>query len=387
MLTRDFLNKLFWLVVAGIVVSVALLVGSLGGFGPETQKVIASAYTTIVNFLNGNDKEIGRLGILVGALGTVFSGSYAIYKVLYFAEKRMPQRIEEFLEHNERHLLDAGPMLLRAIESPGAQKPWRAPIAFVGPLNDAMRRIAAGDTSAAIPDLAESIKLLTIKRDTWKSYESQTRFQLVNAHILRGVSLAAEAGLLHCDPTRIDPTISTAEKRFDVARVKDSEARNHFTKAIDLDPENPEPYYYRGLQLLRLNHGAPARLDFESAVEHSMDDEKSFVGARANYCLARILIKEQTSPGKASEHLRRATEQMPDELAHSEEGGEIFLLRAEHGLRLSRPTLNVSTQCFKRAYDAVAGIRTSRARAIQERIEAGLRQMNEIARQTAGTDG
>lgn len=368
MVAWNFLRAVAWPIGSLLIAAILIWAGSLGWLGDAIQSFLLTSWMLTERFLNGNNEAVGRLVTLTGATGTLISGTWAIYKIWHFAEHRMPQRIEEFLEHNDKRLFEAGPMLLRAIEAPGSQKPWRAPIAFVGPLNDAMRKIGFGNIAAASPDLGESIRLLKAKREKWESYEEQTRVQLANAHLLRGAVLAADAGTTSGE----------------TARKLDKDAEHEFAAAIELDSENAEAYYYRALQRLRLGQIAPAKLDFESAIEQTSDKKQSLIGSRANYCLGKLLGEEKTSPGTAYDRLKNATEQMPNDLAHSPEGAEILLLRAEMALDRRPPATTVASQCIKHAIDAVAGCETIRASKIRERAASSQMRFYAITQPASG---
>jgi tetratricopeptide (TPR) repeat protein len=342
---------------------VLFALASIGTFGTSAEGWATDILRKAAD-LHTREGEPLKYGLAVfGALTTLLSGSWGVFKLWHFAEQRMPQRIEEFLLHNERHLIEAGPALLRAIEAPGPQKSWRAPIAFVGPLNDAMRKIGAGNTASAIPDLAHSIHQLSTKRELWTKYEGQTRVQLVNAHLLRGAALAAEAGM----------------KSGEEARRLDIDAEHHFSQAIELDRENAEAYYFRGLQRLRLARRAPASEDLTTATKLSSTEPQSLVRSRANYCLGKLMDEENPNSNLARDRLNEAIDCMPDDLAHSEEGAEIYLYRAKIALGRRKPDTTVAGSCLSQAEDALSGLDSTRARACRTRIAENWRLLKEIA--------
>ena len=138
------LRLIGWFVTGVVGLSCLVTAAALGLLGAEAASGTAAAWSEIRGFLVHNDRPVTQLVGVTGVIGTFFSGGWAIYKIWHFAEVRMPQRIAEFLAHNDQRLDEIRPMLIAAIEAPGTAKPFRAPIAFAGPLNDAMRRIGQG---------------------------------------------------------------------------------------------------------------------------------------------------------------------------------------------------------------------------------------------------
>ena len=86
-----------------------------GVFGSDIKSFIVSAAVGVTAFLAEHDKSLDRLWRLIGALGTILSISWGIYKSWYYAERNLPTRIEEFLARNDDRLQEARSILLARI--------------------------------------------------------------------------------------------------------------------------------------------------------------------------------------------------------------------------------------------------------------------------------
>ena len=189
-----FLRFVAWAVVGTLLVVSLATASALGLLGVDAAAWTEDAWSATRGFLDHNDRHVRQLVGVGGIVGTAISFGWGVYKIWHFAEVHMPARIAEFLEVNDQRLDAVRPMLLRAIEAPGTTKPMKAPVAFVGPLNDALRRIGFGHADAADAALAHAIEALEKKRAAAALYDAQTRRQLASADLLRGMVLTAAAG-------------------------------------------------------------------------------------------------------------------------------------------------------------------------------------------------
>ncbi len=364
------LRLIGWFVAGVTALACLVTVSALGVLGVDAAHWTAAAWSDIRAFLTHNDRPVTQLVSVTGVIGTVFSGGWAVYKIWHFAEVRMPQRIAEFLAHNDERLDAIRPMLIAAVEAPGTTKPMRAPIAFVGPLNDAMRRIGFGQADATEGDLARAIEGLEKQRATAALYDAQVRRQLAAAHLLRGMVLTAQAGL----DGRPGAARSAAERDF--------AAVDHFSAALDVDPSDADALFYRGLVWARLGRTDAAEADFQKAVELTAG-RKGVVRARANYCLA-ILVQNRSAGSRATlTNMAQAIASLPPEHTHSEEAGEMHLYRAATQERLGY--VAAAKTSYQDAAKAVHSLDSRRARVAIAAAEAALRRLNQKSESTDAT--
>ncbi len=354
------LRLISWLVAVRAALGDRVTAAALGAFGPDAAQWTAAAWSDIRAFLAHNDRPVAQLISVTGVVGTLFSGGWAVYKIWHFAEVRMPQRIAEFLAHNDQRLDAVRPMLIAAIEAPGSAKPMRAPIAFVGPLNDALRKIGFGHADATGDDLARAIEGLEKQRTAAALYDAQVRRQLAAAHLLRGMVLTAQAG----------------QQAAPHAAERDFAAVDHFSAALDIDPADADALFYRGLVWARLGRTDAAETDFQQAVELTAG-RQGVVRARANYCLA-ILVQQRSGGQRAPlAHMAQAIASLPPEHAHTEEAGEMHLYRAATQERLGY--VGAAKTSYQDAAKAVHSLGSRRARAAIDTAEAALRRLNQKA--------
>lgn len=261
-------------VVCGLVVLVGLtlLAAGLGHFGVDLQLLVAGTYSNIDGFLEANEKKVDRFWKVLGALGTIASLAFAIYKAWANAERNFPQRLREFLERNDPRLFDARHKLVDII-SDRRRRNIDEPVCFVGPLNDALSSIGLGRVDHADNALANAARLASIQIEALKKVEERYRRELAAANLLRGAIIAAKA---------------TMAREVD-SRSIDLEAESCFATALKYDPTDKLTLFCRGLHYCRLGKYRSALDDFEAIHSKSIgvvDD----LAARARFEAAKIYL-------------------------------------------------------------------------------------------------
>lgn len=360
---RKFL-RLFTGVAAGaFIVFLAFILASTGifGTGAETwaKRILGKAKE-----LYSENGELLRYALAAfGALTTLLSGGWAIFKLWHFSERHMPQRIEEFLDRNAILLDGARPMLLKSIEAPGPQKPWKAPIAFVGPMNDAIKEIRVKNekplnVKSALSSLDDAIDQLIAKLDDWQEYERQTKQQLMDAQVLRGVLLAAQAGMERGTRSAVDDECALGDFTAAAAQANDLPTLHGSIEAR----------YYAALQKLRLGRINEAEAELTRIINDT-STLQSISRSRSLYTRTRIRLEHRNAPaGGAIGPLAQAVASLPPGYPPTEEIAEIHLLRGRVNKAQGNP---IAANCFDDAINVLdrGKLTSQRARAIREEVE------------------
>lgn len=255
-------------------------------------------------------------------------------------------------------------MLLKSIEAPGPQKSWKAPIAFVGPMNDAIKQIRLNNevphnVKSALSSLDVAIDQLMAKLDDWKEYERQTKQQLIDAQILRGVLLAAKAGM-----------VQGAR-----ATVVDEDALADFTAATTQASALPalhgafEARFYAALQKLRLRKIAEAEYELTSIINET-NGQQDLYRARSLFTFARLKIElRNTPPGGVIAPLAQAVASLPTDYPPTVEIAEIHLMRGI--MNKAHGNIAVATNSFADTISVLdrGKLTSDRARKIREEVE------------------
>jgi tetratricopeptide (TPR) repeat protein len=291
-----------------ILICALAMAAASGAFGEEMRQLLRAAWQDLNAFLETNEKQLDRVWRAIGALGTILSASWAIYKSWYYAEHNLPTRLAQFLVRNEQRLENARKALLEVIEGPGPRKPFKAPICFVAPMNVALRQLRFGKTVGASSELTAAIDQLQKQISAWEGHRSHLQSQLAAAHLLKGAILAADAGMIRDNRSRADDLI----------------AHDHFDAALQLNDLDAQALTYRGLQSMRLDQVSNAFADFDAA-ERLFGDEKSKPHVRALYYRAQICAERKPpSLGLANRLMNRASAHMPKEMLDTLEAAEMF---------------------------------------------------------------
>jgi hypothetical protein len=246
-----------------------------GAFGATTQRwakqLVDPAFVWIPH-----GEMLERIAKVLGALGTVMTAAFGIYKAVYYADRNLPERLAQLLERTDDKLMGSRAPLLAAIENrrPAFATPPSS-IFYVGPLNHAFKQMGLSNHATAKSSLDSA--LLELERQLEVSERQRRSFeeQKVAAHIFRG-------------------SIVSARTEYDVADGKDPEkgrllAEHEFSKAIALRPKDIDALELRGRQRVLLKNHVGALEDLDKLCRLAKVAGLSVRTARAHRLVGEIL--------------------------------------------------------------------------------------------------
>lgn len=187
------------------------------------------------------------IGALVTALGA--------YKTWRYAERRLGERLSEFLEREEMQLALARQTVSELHGQRSARK-LDQPVLFSNrELHQALKQVRKRKFAAAQTQLTEALKRTEDRAAKATGKAALHNKQRAMAHLLLG-------------------TIADSERRND-------DALSHFQSALELDPSDVQALEYSAVQLLKLGHAEPARDEFDKLVNLAKLSSDSLLEARA----------------------------------------------------------------------------------------------------------
>ncbi len=142
---------------------------------------------------------------LLGSFLALVPGSFAIYKWVYYRYSRLPERLDDMLEKEERRLQDARNKLFAMMEKARPPKSFEAPIFVVPSLGRALRQmkwarwrngrglISANESlQAALDDIDGQLRY-------WDEKHANYRRQQATAYLLKGAIAAANGTKIRTD--------------------------------------------------------------------------------------------------------------------------------------------------------------------------------------------
>ena len=360
MIPVSFLRIALKFLIATVLLSGLMILGAAGIFGEPVERELKAAGSGLAAFLAANDAAIDRLWKLLSGIVTILSGCWAIYKSWRYAEINLPQRIEEFLKNIDARLDRIRPMLLDSIESSRwPNRPFRAPVALAGPLNDALRAIGYGKVDKAVPLLRTSAEQLKLKKKESENYTTQIDQQIASTHLLQGAALAAQASM----------------RGQSAGRALDKDAFAEFNEAVRFAPNDPETFFYRGRQSMRLGNNQLALGDFAQAINLTEDlvgltDRLRIIRARSLYCAAQIVaMPPAPSWGAALNRMAACIPACPDTFKQCEEYAEMNEFRGDVQLGHPMMHLEAAKASYSEAANVLAAIGTTQAKVRGELVE------------------
>ena len=279
--------------LVGVCILVAIAVGIYAGWegwlGPEAHKRIRGIIDPLFTQIP-HSEFLERLARVLGALGTLMTAAFGVYKGIYYADRNLPERLMQLLERTDQRLLgDRQPLLAAVAESrPGFRA--RPSVFYVAPLNRALDAMRFGNYRAAETALNQALREIKEQMDVAGRQQRSFEEQKVAAHILRGSIASARAEYNTYDGKSPDADRALAE--------------HEFSQALDLRPKDLDALELRGRQrALRGNHDG-ALGDFDALAASAKTASNPLRRARA-YRLQGELLEGQVAPKSLAEARRR----------------------------------------------------------------------------------
>jgi hypothetical protein len=316
---------------------------------------------------------------------TMAAGGYAIYTKMYYAERRLPLLLQEFLAREEARLERQRQELDRIVERPGPGRPFQSPL-FVGDaLEPALQQMRWGKLSEADNNLEASLLQLQQQLDLWQAKRRDYEKHKIEALLLKGAIAASRAGRLRASG--------------DDDRPENVKALGYFEAAHQLDEHDLDALEYMAHQRVRLGAHPRALDDFKLLEQAAKKQNKPLVAARALKFQAEV-HERQNRPnlGAAKDLLAQAENALPLDASFVEKAEIVEMQgRVRAQLKKHRPSApnsyitaellyrNVQTAeaqaGAQRCKDALARLQTSQAanvngrRSLASRVIAALREL------------
>lgn len=201
MLLRSFAHWLLWLVAGGLLFFGLIFGTALGIFGIESQTALQDLAEPAVNIAFSNSELLISSGKALGALITIVTGLFGLHKAWHYAEKQLPRRLEQYIEH-VRNLEVVGDRnnLLDELEAKG--------LAF-----DAVQ------VSSRRQEVETKLGVLAPALGSWRKQQATIDFIEGHHKILRADKAASDGHEVEAHTLR-------------------DEAVHHFERAADADPND-----------------------------------------------------------------------------------------------------------------------------------------------------
>lgn len=197
----------------------------------------------------------------IAAIVGILSGSFGIWQALRFAEKRLAERLQEYLERDEQRLREARTTLLGAVTKGVPRRPNIKPVFLSDALSKAMRQLKWGRIGPAQDSLVAALKLAGEKEEAAGRLAEQHRKQKAAAHLLLG---------------------AIADSKKDHLS-----SLQHFKAALEINPDDVEALEYAGLQSLFIPDPTSALGYFTKIVAIGAQGGDLLLSARAKVLQAR----------------------------------------------------------------------------------------------------
>ena len=267
--------------LVGVCVLVAIAVGIYAGWegwlGPEAHKRIRGIIDPLFAQIP-HSEFLERLARVLGAVGTLMTAAFGVYKGIYYADRNLPERLMQLLERTDQRLLGDRQPLLSAVADnrPGSRA--RASLFYVAPLNRALDAMRFGNYRAAEVSLNEALRELKEQMEVSGRQQRSFEEQKVAAHILRGSIASARAEYDAQDGKSPDHGRKLAEREF--------------SEALQLRPEDLDALELRGRQRQILGNHPGAIADYNALVEAAIRAKAALRAARG-YRLAGELKESE----------------------------------------------------------------------------------------------
>lgn len=248
-------HAFLWVISGGLLLVVLAVTAREGGLGEPAQTWIRGIEAAVEAFFGANAQSIDYASKVIGALVTVFTAVYGIVKGIHYSEKRLPERLAEFIKRSVQPVEGHAATLVAAVADPTVNARPGDPLFYLGPLNRALKAIGGEQTTQNFPrshdeiiyDLNSSIVLAETRLDKLKA---------LRAHVLlaRGAAGTATAS------TNRDPDGQADRASAHAAAERD------FEQAALNKSTSTHAYELRGLLRCRLGNFSGALSDFEQMI-------------------------------------------------------------------------------------------------------------------------
>jgi hypothetical protein len=239
---------------------------------------------------------------IVGSGLALVPGSYVIYKWWYYRESRLPDRLADFLNDDEKRLHTARNVLFRNLERPSLSKSASAPIFLEPSMEAAMRHLRWSNwwswraLAGADHNLEAALKEIESQMGFWEKQHAHYKRQEAAAHLLRGAIAAGGAS-------------AEDHKR----------ALGHFLRALAIDNNDIEALEYAAHQRRVLSEIDDALVDYDRLARLTNKPGAEFASVRtkalryAGEMLEQKYEKEgvRSNLDKARVRLRQALQELP----------------------------------------------------------------------------
>jgi tetratricopeptide (TPR) repeat protein len=225
--------------------------------------LLQAAAETIDAFLD-SEWDAAKVLQSLAACVTIAGGGYGIWQAYRFAERRLADRLLEYLRHEDERLKSARTALLSAVTRGVPKRPTVKPVFSNGQLSLALKQLKWGRTAKAEASLEAALKLTEEKLLTADKFAGIHRHQKAAAHLLLGA-------------------IADSKKEH-------LAALQHFKAALELNPEDVEAIEYAGLQCLYIPDGNTALSYFNDLEQIATARSDDLLYARAKVLQARAYI-------------------------------------------------------------------------------------------------
>ena len=257
--------------LVGVCIFVALAVGLYAGWEGWLGEPIQAWIQGWLNPLLARiprPELLEQLARVLGAIATLMTAAFGVYKGIYYADRNLPERLTQLLSRTDQRLVgDRQPLLAAVTENRPASR-VRESVFYVGPLNRALRAMQFGDHPAADMSLREALRDIEGQMEVSAKQRCNFEEQKVAAHILRGSIASARAEYNAQDGKSPDADRALAEQEF--------------TLALDLRPKDLDALELRGRQRQALGNFAGALSDYSSLAEAALSANTILRAARAH---------------------------------------------------------------------------------------------------------
>lgn len=265
---------------------------------------------------------VGNAGPALGIAATLLSGVWAIHKGLYFANHNLPDRLQEYLDRRDDRLREVYANQLAMIRAPLLRPGYGTPPVSRSALTDLLRSMGFGKPKSAQEELRSRLAELSGQVETAARYHEGFSKEKVQAHILLGATLVADAEAL------ASGSVASGEPLSHRTRQLHQRALDEFNKARAIDGGNLDALELRAAQLATLGEPgaseALAELRSAAVAQHNpvrqaralrlMAERYEQSGVRTHAKLyavplireAEQLLADRSSPGEQGIDLEKA---------------------------------------------------------------------------------
>ncbi len=250
------------------------------------RSAIADAWQSTRTVLEVWKQELDPVIWIVSALLALIPGSFAIYKWWTYRNSRLPQRLKEMLEKEEGRLKTVRSELLSAVIRPSSTQVVAAPLFAEPQMLTTIRKLnwarwwrprpfqaVEAELELALVEMEQQQKFCEQRSELYRSQEA-------TAYLLKGAIASSRA-------TRTD--VNSPEQE----RLNRS-ALNHFSRALEMEPDNLEILEYVAHQHRALGDVDLALSAYQQLAQQSLGTDRGhrLYRSRALLFLAEMLEKQ-----------------------------------------------------------------------------------------------